>query len=137
MAESDDIQKALESVLSGYQAARGEKFSAKHPTAVRLQDAARALELSAPVKKRPTIKVVASAGKGNWALVPWISFLDERETTTTQRGVYAVILFRADMSGLYITLNQGVTEPKDTLGRPKAREALQRRAETVRERFRE
>jgi hypothetical protein len=135
MAEENSIQKALQTVLAGYQAARGEKFSANHPVAVALQDAARSLESSTPVTKRRSIKLVASAGKGNWAMVPWISLLDERETKSTQRGVYVVFLFRADMSGVYLTINQGVTEPKERLGRPMAREALQGRAVAIRERF--
>ena len=39
-------------------------------------------------------------------------FLDVRETGTTQHGVYPVLLFRQDMTGVYLTLAQGVTEPK-------------------------
>src|SRR5207253_5120914 len=47
--------------------------------------------------------------------VPWIAFLDTRETTTAQKGVYCVYLFREDMSGVYVTLNQGVTGPTEQL----------------------
>jgi hypothetical protein len=38
-----------------------------------------------------------SVGQDDWARVPWIACLDDRETTT-QEGVYAVDL-RQDMSG--------------------------------------
>jgi 5-methylcytosine-specific restriction protein B len=55
-------------------------------------------------------------GLGNWALVPWVAFLDERVTKTTRRGIYVVLLFREDLSGVYITFGQGVTEPKKLYG---------------------
>jgi hypothetical protein len=48
------------------------------------------LQNCAPVKTRPGILVAYSAGKGNWAAVPWISLLDKAETTTTQSGRYVV-----------------------------------------------
>jgi hypothetical protein len=42
----------------------------------------------------------------------WIALLDKRETETTQSGIYVALLFREDMSGVYVTFNQGVIEPK-------------------------
>ena len=69
---------------------------------------------------------------GNWATVPWIALMDQRETKTTQHGVYVVYLFRADMSGVYLTLNQGVTKLKKSMKRSQAREELRRRAESIR-----
>jgi hypothetical protein len=75
------------------------------------------------------------AGKGRWADVPWIAVLDRRETSSIQHGIYVVFLFRADMSGFYLTLNQGVTEPTNQLGRPKARELLRKNALDLRGRL--
>ena len=37
-------------------------------------------------------------GQGNWAACPWIAVLDPRVTTTTQEGVYPVVLIREDLS---------------------------------------
>src|SRR5215831_13840029 len=68
------------------------------------------------VATRPTLRVDWSVGQGNWARVPWVAFIDTRITDTTQRGIYGVFLFREDMSGVYLTFNQGVTEPKRTHG---------------------
>jgi hypothetical protein len=62
-----------------------------------------------PVIKRPTLKVDWSVGKGGKSKVPWIAFLDSRETASTRSGVYCVYLFRQDLSGIYLTLNQGAT----------------------------
>ncbi|MDM5308098.1 MrcB family domain-containing protein [Peribacillus frigoritolerans] len=54
--------------------------------------------------------VAASAGKGNWATVPWISILNNEVTNSTQRGYYLVYLFSEDMKRLYLSFSQGVTE---------------------------
>lgn len=53
--------------------------------------------------------VRGSMGQGNKAEVPWISVMDERITKSTQNGLYVVYLFKSDMSGIYLTLNQGIT----------------------------
>jgi len=70
----------------------------------------RSLAESAPVKSRKNLKVKWSMGMGAWARVPWIAVMDVRETTVVSDGLYAIYLFRADMTGLYATLNQGVTK---------------------------
>ena len=54
-------------------------------------------------------KVEGSPGKGNWAEVPWIGIFDRKITITATKGFYIVYLFRADMSGVYLSLNQGWT----------------------------
>ncbi|ELK47859.1 DUF3578 domain-containing protein [Bacillus sp. SB49] len=54
--------------------------------------------------------VKGSVGQGNWAQVPWISILHKSITTSTQRGYYLVYLFSEDMSRVYLTFAQGVTE---------------------------
>jgi 5-methylcytosine-specific restriction protein A len=55
-------------------------------------------------------KVVGSPGKGNWADTPWIAILDLLVTDTPQSGYYPVFLFKADMTGVYLSINQGVTK---------------------------
>ncbi|WP_158825727.1 MrcB family domain-containing protein [Mucilaginibacter lacusdianchii] len=62
-------------------------------------------------------KVVGSPGKGNWTECPWIAILDKLITETPQSGYYPVFLFKADMTGVYLSLNQGVTEIKDNYKR--------------------
>lgn len=56
------------------------------------------------------ISVKHSVGKGNWAKVPWFAFLHSEETTTTEQGVYGGLLFKQDMSGVYLCLAMGVTQ---------------------------
>lgn len=67
-----------------------------------------------------TFILKASAGAGNWASVPWLSILDPKITTTTQDGIYPVYLFCADGSGVYLSLNQGTTNPKNFLGKKRS-----------------
>lgn len=88
------------------------------------------------VKASPSLLVKYSYGKGNWAETPWLAILDDRETTTTQKGTYVVFLFRSDGDGCHLKLGQGVTEIKDVFGSGSmATEELQRRADHVRAMF--
>lgn len=91
----------------------------------------RGLESSPPVTQRPFLRVAASYGKGNWATIPWVSLLDSRETTSTQRGTYVVYLFREDGAGFYIKLAQGVTTAERELG-ARAYDVLAAQADRIR-----
>ena len=85
------------------------------------------------IKNNQNLLVKYSYGKGNWAQTPWIAILDERETTTTQKGTYVVILFRGDGDGCHLKLGQGVTEITEEFGfGANAVGELQRRAKEVR-----
>ena len=114
------------------EARRSQAFGKAAPVWRRFEDLGVAFRMALPVTERPTLRVQWSAGQGNWARVPWVAFLDARETDTTQRGVYPVLLIRQDLSGAYMTLAQGVTEPKK-LGRVAATSFLQGIAARVRE----
>jgi hypothetical protein len=127
------IRGNAELILAGYTYARAsEGFGKEHDLWTVFDDLKQDFADCPPVRRRPTLRVRWSAGQGNWAKVPWVTFLDERETMTTQRGVYCVYLFRQDMSGMYVTFNQGVTEPKNQQGRIKAHQFLSKRAAELR-----
>lgn len=68
-----------------------------------------------------------SAGQGNWARAPWLAVFDVLITDTVQSGYYPVYLFREDLTGLYLSLNQGVTEIREKY-RSQAKEALKTKA---------
>lgn len=127
------LRDHLLGILEGYVHARTstpfgkDNLTAQHFAAIREQFIA-----SAAVQNHPTLKVVASYGKGNWTAVPWISFLDTRETTTTQNGVYPVILFADDMSGFSLNLSQGVTEIINEYGNAKGKTVMAERAAELR-----
>jgi len=56
-----------------------------------------------------TLKVKGSCGQGQWATIPWLGIFDDRMTESAQKGIYVVLLFKEDMRGVYLSLNQGVT----------------------------
>lgn len=127
------LSRSLETILGGYLRARTtEPFGANHSLAMAFRNAEQALTTFDEVRSRRTLRIRASAGQGNWANVPWIALLDSRETTSTQSGVYCVFLFRQDMTGVYLTFNQGVTKPLRELGRPGAVRLLAEQARQLR-----
>jgi hypothetical protein len=56
---------------------------------------------------------VASPGIGRWAHAPWLAILDPQVTDTPQRKYYPVYLFSSNLSTVYLSLNQGVTQILD------------------------
>jgi hypothetical protein len=131
------MRQLLKEILEKYPAARATtQFGGQHEIRSlfdKLKDEFSALHF---VKENKNLLVKYSYGKGNWAHTPWIAILDKRETTTTQRGTYVVMLFRADGDGCHLKLGQGVTEIQELYGSGIAAiEELQRRADQVRAMF--
>jgi len=69
---------------------------------------------------------------GGWADVPWLAILDQARPATVQAGEYIVYLFKKDMSGVYLTLNQGVKQIFDELKKKKGKIVLKERTEYFR-----
>jgi 5-methylcytosine-specific restriction enzyme B len=125
------IREALEEILSRYANARGTEQFAGNALRDTFENIKKALQASEALCKRRNLRVRWSMGQGNWAKIPWIAFLDAEETT--QHGVYCVYLFRQDMSGVYLTYNQGVTRLIQESGRAAAYNELRQRAASIRE----
>lgn len=125
------IGTAFDEILSSYLLARFEPFGREHPLWRVFENLAKFFQRHVR-KRRPRLIVKASPGKGNWARVPWIAFLDGRETHSMTYGIYPVYLFREDMSGVYIAFNQGVTRLKEKHGIRESRSILRERAEQLR-----
>lgn len=103
------IRMSLLRVMEGYIDAKRENFGG-HALGHFVRR-----EIPKEFTKLPSIdtsryKVMASVGQGNWAAVPWIAIMNSDITTSTQRGYYIVYLFSEDMSRVYLTIAQGVTE---------------------------
>lgn len=60
--------------------------------------------------------VQGSAGQGNWAHVPWAAVFDRLVTESAQDGYYLVYLVSENFSGVYLSLNQGVTSIRNQYG---------------------
>jgi len=126
------LTEGIEGVLAGYLKARTtETFNSESPMYRIFGDLRSAFTTAPTIARHEFIRVRASAGQGNWARVPWIAFLDNRETKSMMSGVYCAFLFRQDMTAVYLTLTQGVAEPRRALGRTAALEFLRRRAAEV------
>jgi 5-methylcytosine-specific restriction protein B len=125
------LQELLERFMTEYREARTEKFSGAHPVLTTLRSLEERIAQSGPLLTRPDVKVKGSVGLGNWAAAPWIALLDERVTPSTLSGVYPVLLFREDMTGVYVTVAQGTQELKQQ-GRAHMLRQLDVEAERVR-----
>ncbi len=67
------------------------------------------------------LDVKSSCGAGGWTKYPWIAIFNREITDTIQEGVYIVYLFSEDMQRVYLTLNQGYTNLKNSLGSKESR----------------
>jgi 5-methylcytosine-specific restriction protein A len=120
------IHAALSLLLEEYAQARAQAF-AKNALADMLRiDIPK--EIAAAVANPERYDVDGSPGKGNWADVPWVAVLDRLITETAQQGYYLVYLAKEDCSGVYLSLNQGVTTVRQQYG-VSTRRALATRAQ--------
>jgi 5-methylcytosine-specific restriction protein A len=123
------MKEEFQQILLEYKDAYNEQYTG-HPLANLIrQEIPQRLFKTIGDEKRYLIK--GSAGAGNWTTIPWIAIFDILITTTAQSGYYPVFLFREDMSGLYLSLNQGVTEIKEKYKKD-AKQVLKIKAEDYR-----
>jgi len=100
----DNIKK----IFSDYLASRNENF-ADHPLAsVLRRDFPNYLKNLTDQPQK--YKFAGSAGQGNWTYSPWVAVFNKKITKSAQNGYYIVYLFREDMKGVYLSLNQGMTD---------------------------
>lgn len=110
-----NLKKALEKVLAEYVLEKSFKQFTGNALAEFLRsDLPDILRNLLGTSDRYLVK--GSAGKGVWTNIPWVAILDKTVTDTPQKGFYLVYLFCEDGSGLYISLNQGVTDLKQQYG---------------------
>jgi len=123
------LREGFERVLNEYLGASQENF-ARHELAKFIrEDLCDAVKSACDASDRLLFK--GSAGQGNWARGPWVGIFDKLVTDSAQSGYYPVYLFREDMTGLYLSLNQGMTEAKK-LYKSDAKDALESRANNFR-----
>ncbi|MFA1739358.1 MrcB family domain-containing protein [Lysinibacillus fusiformis] len=76
--------------------------------------------------------VSGSVGQGVWATIPWLCCFDRSVTTSATNGYYLVYLFKEDMSGFYLSLNQGYTYFRDKYGAKEGRQKVSHTATLIR-----
>lgn len=123
------LRSCLEQVLSRYLQARTESFTG-HAVAVFVRKGLRDAVVDA-IGDVGRLIVKGSAGQGTWARGPWVGIFDPLVTSSAQSGYYPVYLFREDMRGVYLSLNQGMTQAKE-LYKSDAKTALRARAQNYR-----
>ncbi|MEG4057650.1 MULTISPECIES: MrcB family domain-containing protein [unclassified Microcoleus] len=80
--------------------------------------------ISASLELPEIYSVKGSAGNGSWVKVPWIAIFNKLVTESVQSGLYCVYLFRADFSGVYLSLNQGIADQRKKFGLGKSRDMV-------------
>lgn len=118
-------------LLSNYGKAQSEPFT-KHPLGKLVREDIR--EYIEKNLDRNRYKVKGSVGQGNWTTAPWIGIFDILVTESAQSGYYIVYLIREDCSGIYLSLNQGVTNIREQYGSD-TKQALRSKAKNFRERL--
>jgi 5-methylcytosine-specific restriction protein A len=102
------MKQIFQETLANYGKERQNPFK-NNPLALKLRTEFPAI-VNSIVGDNQRYKVVGSSGKGGWTECPWIAIFDKLITLSAQSGYYPVYLFTADMTGVYLSLNQGVTE---------------------------
>lgn len=100
------IKDAIERILNEYGSAKKDKI-ANHELASYIKIDFPGL-LKKLIKDPDEYEIVGSAGIGLWARCPWIAILDPSITKTVQAGFFPMYVFREDLSGAYLSLNQGI-----------------------------
>jgi hypothetical protein len=116
-----NLKQAIEKVLFEWPQAKQARFGG-NPLAQFFRSEFPSIILTLLGHDAERYTITGSAGAGNWASVPWLAVMDSRITTTTTKAFYPVYLFREDMSGVYLSLNQGTTDIINDLGRKRAME---------------
>jgi len=119
------LRNSFQKVLAQYLYEKEENFQNNSLASFRRADIPNLLRKL--IEHTERYKIAGSPGQGIWANCPWVAIFDSLITDTAHSGYYPVYLFREDMSGLYFSLNQGVTEVRQKY-KSKAKDALKSRA---------
>src|SRR5688572_15442279 len=119
------LQAALTLFLEQYPAAMSRRFK-DDSVADFIRDDVPAT-IKAVIGEDARYEIHGSPGQGNWARSPWAAIFDVLVTSTAQDGYYVVYLVKEDFTGVYLSLNQGVTSAKEQYGAD-AKDALRTRA---------
>lgn len=117
------LRAAIIRILGEYPVARDREF-AKDELAKFIRD-----EWTASIKSElPSSRYLAkaSAGQGRWVVAPWLAIFDTLVTDSAQNGFYPVYLTKEDFSGLYLSMNQGVTSVRESHGAAASRALVAR-----------
>lgn len=127
-----EINNSLLYILENYEAAKNENLRDNPMGEFVRHEIVKTITTETILNQKKYL-VVGSVGQGQWATVPWVSCYDRSITRSATLGYYLVYLFKADMSGVYISLNQGWTYFKEKYGTKEGRNKIKKIANLVRE----
>ncbi|NLM72162.1 MAG: DUF3578 domain-containing protein [Synergistaceae bacterium] len=133
-SENKTLRGALKKISDELPSAKASRFK-EHPLALFIRYEFPALIRQVLGERVSDFTIQSSPGKGNWADVPWLSILNPRITKNTQGGIYPVFLFCSDGTGVYLSLIQGTSKPRQILGTDKAKDQIDRVKNECRERI--
>lgn len=125
------IRDQLLYILDNYLIAKEENFK-EHPMGDHIRNVMPKIISKEVGINKERYFISGSIGQGNWAEIPWISAFARELTTSATKGYYLVYLFKADMSGVYISINQGWTYFKEKYGTSLGREMVQKTTKIIR-----
>ena len=76
-----------------------------------------AINMQLPTRR--DLFVAGSCGIGQKTDFPWVAIFNRNITSSAKRGLYIVYLYRKDMGGFYLSLNQGITYFANTFKKKK------------------
>ncbi len=126
------LVETFRKIGSEYSVALGEPYT-DHPLASFIRSTAPEILKDSLPELGQGFLCEGSAGRGNFATVPWLALFDPLVTTNAQSGYYAVYLY-ATNGELFLSLNQGVTAVRREFG-SRTRDVLEERAGLIRARL--
>jgi len=127
------LRESLEKIMFEYPLASNDNFNG-HSFASYVRNVV-PKSISASLELPEIYSVKASAGNGSWPKVPWIAIFNKLVTESVKSGFYCVYLFRADFSGVYLSLNQGIADKRDQFGLGVSREILRAQAKLFKDKL--
>ena len=126
-----NLYESLEQILNKYLIEKGKSFKGNEFNKMMTVDLPEIFYEELKLD-RGRYFVTGSCGKGNWANIPWIAIFDKTISISATRGYYIVILFKEDMSGFYLSLNQGYTWFEENFKKKEAKSKIKYISEKIR-----
>jgi hypothetical protein len=99
------IRDRIRFVLEHYLSPDRGGLNAEHPCSVALRDIAALIGTHLGARGQHTdVAASSSAGIGQWAGVPWVGLSVDEDADNSPEPIAVDLLFRGDMSGVYLTL---------------------------------
>jgi hypothetical protein len=110
------MQEAINRILNKYLIEKHKEFAQNKLAHFLRSDVSTMVQEMVDSEYPDRFKVSASPGQGQWAEIPWIGVFDKDITESPTEGYFVMYIFTADMSAVYLSLNQGWLFFKETFG---------------------